>query len=537
MDILDGIEAKVTAAMNVDFSDLDRIYEVEEVYSALRQMYPNKAPGPDEMPPIFFQKYWHIIGGKITAAVLEVLNTGHFPSDLNKTCLVLILKTDSPTLVSDFRFISLCNVIYKLIAKVITNRLKAILPSIISDTQTAFVHGKLITDNVLVAYELVHYLKQKRKGKKGFMSLKLDMFKAYDWVEWDFLLSILLKLGFNSGLVSLIMKCVTSVSFSVLVNGNPIEPIFPTRGLRQGDPLSPYLFLICTEALVSLLKNAELDRSVKGVKICQMINKQKTAMIFSSNVPSSLRQTIMAMWGGTTVQQYGKYLGLPPIVGKAKTIAFGEIKSRVWRRLQSWKEKLLSQGGREILVKAVACSIPSFAMSCFKLPAKKAWRVLKQEDSSVHKLLKAKYFPKSSLFKAQKGNNPSFTWRGIWEARTLLMKGCQWRIGNGATTRIWHYTWIPSHQSLIMEENGTAGRDLSTRVTSLIDVDIGWWNVSRFRALFNPNIASDVLKILLSPVEHEDMLMWRHEKKDIILIMLNVQMPETCIRCGNQFGT
>ncbi|XP_042939433.1 secreted RxLR effector protein 78-like [Carya illinoinensis] len=146
--------------------------------------------------------------------------------------------------------------------------MKAILPSIISDIQTAFLPRRLITDNVLVAYELVHYLKQKREGKKDFMSLKLDMSKAYNRVEWDFLECILLKLGFNSGLMGLIMKCVTSVSFSILVNGNPTEPISPTQGLRQGDPLSPYLFLICTEALVSLLKNAELDRSVKGVRIC-----------------------------------------------------------------------------------------------------------------------------------------------------------------------------------------------------------------------------------------------------------------------------
>ncbi|XP_041020420.1 uncharacterized protein LOC121262052 [Juglans microcarpa x Juglans regia] len=110
------------------------------------------------------------------------------------------------------------------------------------------------------------------------------------------------------------------------------------------------------------------------------------------------------------------------------------------------------------------------------------------------------------------GHNSSYTWKGIWEAKNMLMKGCQWRIGNGATARIWQDNYVPGYQSLMLEETGSAERDFSAREASLIDIETGWWDVSRVRALFNPKIASDVMKILLSPRQHEDVWMWRHEK-------------------------
>lgn len=112
-------------------------------------------------------------------------------------------------------------------------------------------------DNILIAYELTHYLQNKRCGKEGFAALKLDMGKAYDRVEWDFLARTMTKLGFHERWVSLIMKCVSTVSYQVWVNGELTNEIIPTRGLSQGDPLSPYLFLICAEGFSSLLNVAE----------------------------------------------------------------------------------------------------------------------------------------------------------------------------------------------------------------------------------------------------------------------------------------
>ena len=168
---------------------------------------------------------------------------------------------------TQFRPIALCNVIYKIVSKVLVNMMKYILPGIILDCHNAFVPGRMITDNIIIAFETIHYIKNLRSGTNAQMVTKLDMSKAYDRVEWDYLRAILLKLGFNIKWVALIMECVTIVTYSPLVNGEPSGYIQPKRRLRQGDPLSPYLFLICTEGLSALLRKAERDSLIHGVAI------------------------------------------------------------------------------------------------------------------------------------------------------------------------------------------------------------------------------------------------------------------------------
>ena len=121
--------------------------------------------------------------------------------NVNFTHIALIPKTKSPESLSQFRPISLCNVIYKTISKVLANRLKVILPSIISDSQSAFVPGRLITDNIMVAFETLHYMKTKRQGRTTHMAAKLDMSKAYDRVEWRYLEDLTLKMGFHASWV------------------------------------------------------------------------------------------------------------------------------------------------------------------------------------------------------------------------------------------------------------------------------------------------------------------------------------------------
>ena len=137
---------------------------------------------------------------------------------------------------TEFRPISLCNVIYKIISKVLANRLKLILPQIISENQSAFLSERLISDNVLVTFELMHYLDHKREGKDYNMAVKLDMNKAYDRVEWGFIEKIMEHMSFHERWINLIMHCITTVTYSVLVNGVAYGSIIPTRELRQGDP-------------------------------------------------------------------------------------------------------------------------------------------------------------------------------------------------------------------------------------------------------------------------------------------------------------
>ena len=129
----------------------------------------------------------------------------------------------------------------------------------------------LITDNVLVAFEIIHHINQKRTKKVGEMTIKLDMSKAYDRVEWSCLEKIMLKMGFHATWVDILMRCVRSVSYSIKINGRPIGHITPTRGLRQRDPLSPYLFLICVEGLFAMLKKFVVDGQMKGVAFCSRV--------------------------------------------------------------------------------------------------------------------------------------------------------------------------------------------------------------------------------------------------------------------------
>ena len=179
-ECLNTIPHKVTSKMQ---EYLSRDYSADEIKAALFQMGPTKAHGPDGMNALFYQKFWYIVGDDVITAMLDFLNSGLMLLEINYTHIVLIPKINVPEKISDYKPISLCNVMYKLISKVLANRLKTILPHLISPSQSSFVPGRLITDNVLVAYESLHSMHNKRSGKKGTLALKLDISKAYDRVE------------------------------------------------------------------------------------------------------------------------------------------------------------------------------------------------------------------------------------------------------------------------------------------------------------------------------------------------------------------
>ena len=146
----------------------------------LFQMHPSKSRGPDGMPLFFFQKYWHIVGQDITITVLSVFNSDHMLHKMNFTYIVLISKNNELKNMSNYMPISLGNVISRIVSKVVANHLKHVLPMVISDAQSAFVPNGLITDNTIVAYELLHKMRNRRKGRMGQMAVKLDISKAYD---------------------------------------------------------------------------------------------------------------------------------------------------------------------------------------------------------------------------------------------------------------------------------------------------------------------------------------------------------------------
>lgn len=219
------------------------------------------------MNPVFFQKYCHIIGKDVVDCALKFLNSDSFPAGLNNTHIVLIPKCKRPESITQFRPISLCNVIYRICSKVIANRLKLILPDIISNYQLVFVKNRLIADNVLVAYKVHHIIKSKTLGNNGLMSIRLDMSKAFDWIEWSFLLQTLRKLGFHESFVLLVGKCISTVDCLFLLNGDEFGHVTTSRGIRQGCPLSPYLFIICSEVFSSMLQESLRCTRLFGIQV------------------------------------------------------------------------------------------------------------------------------------------------------------------------------------------------------------------------------------------------------------------------------
>ena len=343
-------------------------------------------------------------------AVLSFLNGGELPVGLNDTAITLIPKVRNPQYISQYRPISLCQVLYKVAAKSIANRMRGILDEVIGEEQSAFVPGRLITDNVLVAYESVHAMRKKKRCKKAFCAVKLDMMKAYDRVEWHYLEAMLLKLGFDGNFVKLIMKCVSSVRFVVKVNGELLPYFTPSRGLRQGDPMSPYLFLICGEGFTTLLNNygTHIDRGIRVsfrspwvnhllfaddslifMGACaesadrlvaildiyadfsgQKVNKQKSSIYFSPNALQPVKDIVKNILGITVEAFSERYLGLPTAVGRITSGTFDHIAERSHGCMQGWSEKRLSSAARETLLKAVIQAIPRYTMSCFKLTKK-----------------------------------------------------------------------------------------------------------------------------------------------------------------------
>ncbi|XP_019166949.1 PREDICTED: uncharacterized protein LOC109162719 [Ipomoea nil] len=504
----------------------------------------------------------------------------------------------SPEVVSDYKPIALSNVIYRIMAKVIAARMKPLMGDIISDTQSAFISDRLITDNILIAAEVGHFLNRKQCGITGWGALKLDMAKAYYRMEWPFLRNMMLALGFDERWVELIMLCVTSVSYSIQVGGTRSEQISPTRGLRQGDPLSPYLFIICAEGLSLLLQQAQSRGDLHGcivargapheshlffaddsllffrataqeagvVKQClsvyeemsgQAVNYYKSSICYSKNTRDDDREEVASILGVVQAPNFGKYLGLPSFVSRNKRAVFSYIDDKIRQRIGSWNKKLLSQVGKEVNLKSVAQSMPTFSMSVFLLPmnictaiertmnrywwrskddqgihwkawdklcipkkygglgfkelhafnlamlGKQAWRLLTKPESLVSRIFKARYYPKGSFFDACIGNNPSFCWRSIMAAQELICGGVRRRIGDGKATLIWDHPWLQDENNakIITEKPPHLAQ---ATVMGLMDQETDSWDHDILTDIFIPEDVTRILKIPVSP-DYEDM--------------------------------
>ena len=204
----------------------------DEIQVAVFQIPCMRVPGPEGFSGSFYQDHWEVVGNDVINTIKAFWHSGKLLKKLNHTNLVLIPKVYSPKNLMQYCPIALCNVCYKVLAKVLANRLKRVMPKVISDNQSTFVAGKHIQDNILVVHEILHSLMHQTTEDRNGMALKLDMAKAYDPVEWGFLLTMMIKLGFEPVFCNWIMECVSSASYSILVNGALTGYILLQRGLR-----------------------------------------------------------------------------------------------------------------------------------------------------------------------------------------------------------------------------------------------------------------------------------------------------------------
>ncbi|CAA7053967.1 unnamed protein product [Microthlaspi erraticum] len=465
----------------------------EEIRLALFDIHPDKAPGPDGFSASFFQTNWSVVGERLTMEIRDFFVFSILPKTINETYVRLIPKIHSPRLISDYRPIALCNIFYKIISKVLTKRLQPILPLIISENQTVFVPGRAIADNVLITHETLHYL-----------------------------------------------KCISTVSYSFLVNGAVQGKVLPQRGIRQGDPLSPFIFILCGEVLTGLCNNAQVNGLLPGIKVAkesprinhllfaddtmffcktkdqncvtlatilrkygeasgQQINHQKSSISFSSKTPQDIKERVKLTLGIEKEGGQGKYLGLPESFGRKKKDLFSLIVDRIRQRAVSYSSRRLSTAGKVILIKSVLSAIPTYSMTCFKLPV------------SLSRVLQGKYCKNQQFLDVPTSNSSSHGWRGVLIGRDLLVEQLGKTIGSGHNTSIWKDSWL-SHTSPIRPIGPPTLQNKDAMVDSLM---IGSkWNKEKIEELF-PQYLPLIMSIRPSIKGAQDAYVWIPSKSGV----------------------
>ncbi|XP_019183220.1 PREDICTED: uncharacterized protein LOC109178127 [Ipomoea nil] len=374
---------------------LTAVPEVEEVKAVVMQMNSTSAAGPDGFSGAFYKACWDIIQDDVVSKVRSYFAGREFTRAITHTSIVLLPKKPSPEIFADYRPISLCNFSSKLITKLMVVRMATVLPRVLSPQQSGFVAGRSITDNVLLASEMCHGLSLQNRD----IVLKLDMAKAYDRVSWFFLTSVMRRLGFSEVWIDMVFRAVSNVWYSVIVNGVKEGFFTSMRGLRQGDPLSPTLFVIAAEVLsvyiarvydgttvprftqpprtphihhlayaddVIIFSTARL-RAIEVVigalkeyeEISgQLVSFQKSAFYMHPRTPAHEIEQICQATGCMHKQFPFTYLGCPVYIGRKKCIYFASVIDKVKARCLSWQCRLLSKGGKAILISSVLQAIP-----------------------------------------------------------------------------------------------------------------------------------------------------------------------------------
>ena len=377
----------------------------EVIERTLLRLNPNKAPGPDGLTSGFYKAAWPIIGAEVIDSISAFFTTAFLPAVVNSTILSLVPKHPGASEITDYRPIACCTTIYKSISKILVAKLKPLLADLVLPNQTAFIQGRLLIENTILATGLVDGY-HKQKGLPC-ITLKVDIAKAFDTVNWDFLFICLASLGLPSLYLDCLRACVCTPSFSVGYNGT-IQGFFKgKRGLRQGDPLSPYLFVIAMNCLSHMLNQGAANgrfgyhakcASSKLTHLCfaddlliftdgklssvqaiidilhefsrhsgLAISFQKTSFVTCA-VPQDHIDLIASATGLTVASLPVRYLGIPLCSQKLSLHHCAPLIQHIKGKVNSWSSRALSFAGRLLLINTVINGITNFWTSTFIIP-------------------------------------------------------------------------------------------------------------------------------------------------------------------------
>ncbi|RVW93866.1 Transposon TX1 uncharacterized 149 kDa protein [Vitis vinifera] len=464
---------------------LESPFTEEEISKAIFQLDRDKALGPDGFTIAIFQECWDVIKEDLVRVFAEFHRSGIINQSTNASFIILIPKKSLSKRISDFRPISLITSLYKIIVKVLSGRLRGVLHETIHYTQGAFVQGRQILDAVLIANEIVD--ERRRSGEEGVV-FKIDFEKAYDHVKWDFLDHVLEKKGFSPRWRKWMSGCLSSVSFAILVNGSAKGWVKASRGLRQGDPLSPFLFTLVADVLSKMLMRAEERNMLEGFRVGR--NRTRVShlqfaddTIFFSNSREEELQTLKSLLlvfghiSGLKVNLnkssiYGinldqahlsrlaemldckasgwpiLYLGLP-LGGNPKACGFWDpVVERISSRLDGWQKAYLSFEGRITLIQSCLTHLPSYFLSLFKMPATVAAKIERLQRDFLWSGVgegKRDHLVRWDIVYRPKTIGVRWSHRCPWKAIAQVFQEfsliTRYVVGNGDRIRFWEDLW------------------------------------------------------------------------------------------------
>ncbi|XP_062080600.1 uncharacterized protein LOC133785369 [Humulus lupulus] len=515
--VISGMEKKISDSMN---SFLETDFTEEEVITAIKNMNPTKAPGTDGLPALFYQKFWNEVNKDVVGVCLSVLNGGGSIDCLNDTLIALIPKVEKPERIEQFRPISLCNVIYKIISKCMADHMRISMGDAIFEAQSAFVPGRVIQNNAIIGFEALHCLRKNYYGNGTKLALKLDMAKAYDRVEWNFVEAVMLKLGYCGSWVEKVMRCVRSITFSILLNGNIKGNIKPSRGLKQGPFVTVPLPFLCRSLLFSNQKcggkclvflEADERNCLEFKRILESYSKVSGQVINIDKSDVSFGKSVGLEYKKRMAELLNVNLAIPTYVMSCFKIPKKIIDSlhgmaaRFWWGSTDKKRKIHWCKWDVLCLPKDKGGLGFRNLHLFNqaMLAKQVWRFLRSPSSLCARVLKACYFPNGSILDANCGSNASCVWHSLVWGKSIINQGSRWRIGNGNSVNVLKDPWIPRPRTFRIFDQNFVREDLH-----VIDLkhENGDWDEVMLKCLFNEENANLILSLPCSDTNLEDKL-------------------------------